>query len=160
MGIVTTSSETAFEQSREIIYDFVTNPVNWTKTYPGGPRISGVPDDLPLNVGDTWQESHPTREVTFTWQLAIAMRPRIWVFNSVGQLGVDEHGENGFEGRMTVEYHFTRPSAESTLFKRTMTIEAYRDAPMSDSFFRIVNPANIDHYHEAVMRELAAVRAA
>jgi hypothetical protein len=157
VGIVTTSSETAFAQSADTVYDFVTNPVNWTKTYPGGPRISGVSDHLPLNVGDTWQESHPTRDIVFTWQLAIAMRPRMWVFNSVGRLGVDGHGDGGFEGRMTVEYHFTRPSEQGTLFKRTMTIEAYRDAPMSDGFFRIVNPANIDHYHAAVARELVAV---
>ena len=44
MGIVTTSSETAFTQSPEEVYDFVTKPANWTKTYPGGPRISGLPD--------------------------------------------------------------------------------------------------------------------
>ena len=33
MGIVTTSSETAFTQSAARIYDFVTDPVNSTKTY-------------------------------------------------------------------------------------------------------------------------------
>jgi hypothetical protein len=32
LGIVTTSSETAFARSPETIYDFATNPVNWTKT--------------------------------------------------------------------------------------------------------------------------------
>ncbi|OSC26987.1 hypothetical protein B8W69_15005 [Mycobacterium vulneris] len=35
MGIVSTTSETAFTQSAETVYDFVTNPRNWTKTYPG-----------------------------------------------------------------------------------------------------------------------------
>ena len=33
MGIVTTSSETAFTQSATRIFDFVTDPVIWTKTY-------------------------------------------------------------------------------------------------------------------------------
>ena len=33
MGIVTTSSETAFRQPPEAIYDFVTNPANWPKTH-------------------------------------------------------------------------------------------------------------------------------
>ena len=42
-----------------------------------------------------------------------------------------------------------------TLFTRTMTVEAYKDQPMPDGFFRIVNPANIDSYHAAVARELA-----
>ena len=32
LGVVTTSSETAFARSPETIYDFVANPVNWTKT--------------------------------------------------------------------------------------------------------------------------------
>jgi len=32
VGIVTTSSETAFMYPPEVVYDFVTT--NWTKTYP------------------------------------------------------------------------------------------------------------------------------
>ena len=39
MGIVTSTSETAFTQSAEAVYDFVTNPANWTKTYPGSAHI-------------------------------------------------------------------------------------------------------------------------
>jgi hypothetical protein len=69
LGIVTTSSETAFSRSQETIYDFVTNPANWTKTYPGSAHITNVPDELPLKVGDTWQESGPT---------ATASSPGIW----------------------------------------------------------------------------------
>lgn len=157
VGIVTTSSETAFSQSAETIYDFVTNPVNWARTYPGGPRITGVPATLPLQVGDTWQEAHPTEDRVFTWQLAIATRPRMWVFTSVGRLGADYAGDGGFDGRMTVEYHFSMPDPAVTLFTRTMTIEAYRDAPMADGFFRIVNPSHIDAYHAAVARELGAL---
>lgn len=155
MGIVTTSSATTFTHPAETIYDFVTNPANWTKTYPNAPRISGLDGTLPLRVGDTWQESHPTADRTFTWQLAIATRPRMWVFSSVGRLSADSTGEVGFDGRMTIEYHFSAPGPGLTLFTRTMTIEAYRDAPMSDGFFRIVNPSHIDAYHAAVARELA-----
>ena len=40
MGIVTTSSETAFARAPETIYDFVTNPANWPKTYPGSAHIT------------------------------------------------------------------------------------------------------------------------
>jgi hypothetical protein len=36
-----------------------------------------------------------------------------------------------------------------------MTIEAYKDSPLPDALFRVVNPANIDRYHAAVGRELA-----
>jgi hypothetical protein len=107
-------------------------------------------------VGDTWTESGPDAERIFTWHLAIAMRPTLWVFNSVGRLGHDRDGNGGMEGRITVQYHFTRPREDITLFTRTMTIEAYKHYPLPDGFFRTVNPANIDAYHAAIARELAA----
>jgi hypothetical protein len=56
LGIVTTTSETAFIQSAETVYDFVTNPENWTKTYPGSAHIGNLPE-LPPKVGDTWEEA-------------------------------------------------------------------------------------------------------
>jgi hypothetical protein len=43
LGIVTTSSETAFMYPPEVVYDFVTNPTNWTKTYPTSTQIGGLP---------------------------------------------------------------------------------------------------------------------
>lgn len=156
MGIVTTSSETAFSQPPEIVYDFVTNPANWNKTYPGGPDNRNLPDHLPLRVGDTWDEAHPDPEKdrVFTWQVAMAVRPSLFVFSSVGRLGHNSQGDVGLEGRMTIQYHFTRPGDGVTLFTRTMTIEAYKHAPLPDGFFRMVNPAHIDAYHAAVAREL------
>ena len=154
MGIVTTSSETAFALAPETIYDFVTNPANWTKTYPGSNYVGRL-DDLPLKVGDTWEEGGPDGEKIFTWHLAMAYRPTLWMFTSVGRLGHDRDGNGGMEGRITVQYRFTQPAENTTLFTRTMTIEAPRHAPMPDGFFRIVNPANIDRYHAAIARELA-----
>ncbi|KUI39915.1 polyketide cyclase [Mycobacterium sp. GA-1199] len=154
MGIVTTSSETAFRQPAEAIYDFVTNPANWPKTYPTSAHIGGLPDHLPLRVGDTWTETGPDGDRIFTWHLAVAARPTIWVFTSVGRLGHDRDGNGGMEGRITVEYRFTRPGEDITLFTRTMTVEAPKHAPMPDGFFRAVNPAHIDAYHSAIAREL------
>jgi len=163
MGIVTTSSETVFGYSPETIYDFVTNPANWTKTYPGSNYV-GKLHDLPLKVGDTWEEGGPDGERIFTWHLAMAYRPKLWMFTSVGRLGHDRDGNGGMAGRITVQYEFTQPTSDTTsditLFKRTMTIEAPREAPMPDGFFRIVNPANIDRYHAAIARELAGEDAA
>ncbi|AFC51319.1 SRPBCC family protein [Mycobacterium intracellulare] len=154
MGIVTTTSETAFTQSAETVYDFVTNPSNWTKTYPGSAHIGGLPD-LPLKVGDTWEEAGPDGDRIFRWQLAAAVRPTLFVFTSIGRLGHDRDGNGGMEGRITVSYHFTRPGQDVTLFSRTMTIEAYKHAPLPDQLFIQANPAKIDAYHEAVARELA-----
>jgi hypothetical protein len=155
VGIVTTSSATAFKQSAAAVYDLATNPANWPKLYPGSAHVGEVPTHLPLRVGDTWTEAGPDASLIFTWQLAIATRPKLWMFNSVGRLGHDHEGNGGIEGRITVEYHFTQPGADITLFTRTMTIEAYKDAPLPDEFFLSVNPAAIDQYHAAIARELA-----
>lgn len=70
MGIVTTSPETAFSQSPETIYDFVTNPANRPRTCPGSAHITGLPDDRPLKVGDIWAEAGPDGDRAFTRQLA------------------------------------------------------------------------------------------
>jgi len=153
LGIVTTTSETAFTQSAETVYDFVTNPANWTKTYPGSAHIGSLPE-LPLKVGDTWEEAGPDGTRIFSWQLAAAVRPTLFVFTSIGRLGHDRDGNGGMEGRITVSYHFTRPGQDVTLFSRTMTIEAYKHAPLPDQLFVQANPAKIDAYHEAVAREL------
>ncbi|ORB75120.1 SRPBCC family protein [Mycobacterium scrofulaceum] len=157
MGIVTSTSETAFTQSAETVYDFVTNPQNWTKTYPGSAHIGKLPE-LPLRVGDTWEEAGPDGDRVFTWQLAAAVRPTLFVFTSIGRLGHARDGEGGMAGRITVAYRFTRPGQDITLFSRTMTIEAFKDAPLPDQLFLQVNPARIDAYHEAVARELAKSR--
>jgi hypothetical protein len=91
----------------------------------------------------------------FSWQLAAAVRPTLFVFTSLGRLGHDRDGNGGMEGRITVSYRFTRPGQEITLFSRTITIEAYKHAPLPDQLFVEANPARIDAYHEAVARELA-----
>lgn len=159
MGIVTTTSETAFSQSAETVYDFVTNPENWTKTYPGSAHIGNLPA-LPLKVGDTWTEAGPDGDRIFSWQLAAAVRPSLFVFTSVGRLGHDRDGNGGLEGRITVQYHFTRPGQDVTAFFQVlpdpMTIEARKDSPLPDQLFQQANPARIDAYHAAVARELAA----
>jgi hypothetical protein len=157
LGIVTATSETAFTQSAETVYDFVTNPENWTKTYPGSAHIGNLPA-LPLKVGDTWQEAGPDGDRIFSWQLAAAVRPTLFVFTSLGRLG-HERGDpgglrTGMEGRITVTYRFTRPGQDITLFSRTMMIEAYKHAPLPDKLFEQANPARIDAYHAAVAREL------
>ena len=156
LGIVTSTSETAFTHSAEAVYDFVTNLANWTKTYPGSAHIGKLPE-LPLKVGDTWEEAGPDGDRIFSWQLAIADRPTLFVFNSVGRLGHDRQGDGGMEGRITVAYRFTRPGRDITLFSRTMTIEAYKHAPLPDALFQQANPARIDAYHAAVARELGEI---
>ena len=123
-------------------------------TDPGSAHIGNLPE-LPLKVGDTWEEAGSDGDRIFSWQLAIAVRPSLFVFTSVGRLGHDRNGDGGMEGRITVSYRFTRAGQDLTLFSRTMTIEAYKHAPLPDELFQQANPANIDAYHDAVARELA-----
>ena len=115
-----------------------------------------MPNELPLKVGDTWTEAGPDGQKMFTWHLAIAMRPKLWVFNSVWQTRPRCRGQrrHGRPDHHQVPLHPTGRRHHAV--RRTMTIEAYRDSPMPDGFFRTVNPANIDKYHAAIARELAA----
>jgi hypothetical protein len=126
-------------------------------TYPGSAQVADLPGELPLTVGDTWQGSGPDGDRIFTWHLAIAMCPKLWMVNSVGPLGHDRDGNGGMEGRIRVQYQFTRPGEEITLFTRTMTIEAYKHALLPDALFQQVKPAKIDAYHAAIARELDAL---
>ena len=97
MGIVTTTSETAFTQSPEEIYDFVTNPANWTKTYPGSEHVGKVPEKLPLESA-----TRGPKPARMDPHLHLASRdrdaPKLWVFNSVGNLGHDSDGNGGMPG--------------------------------------------------------------
>src|SRR6202000_2246856 len=113
--------------------------------------------ELPWKVGGHGQESGPDGARIFTWHLAIATRPRLWMFSSVGPLGHDRDGNGGWEQRIAVQDTFSRPGEDVTLCTRTMTIEAYKHAPLPDALFQQVNPAKIDAYHRAIARELDAL---
>jgi hypothetical protein len=87
------------------------------------------------------------------------VRPTLFVFTSLGRLGHDRddpHGlKSGLDGRITVQYRFSRPGQDITPFARTITIEARKDTPLPDPLFQQANPASIDEYHEAIARELS-----
>ena len=153
MGTLTVSSETAFTQTPEQVYDFVTDPRNWPKAYPGSSHIVGVAN-LPLQVGDEWNEGAPPR--VFTWRLITAARPTKWVFQSVGLLGHDpENPGTGFVGLMTVAYSFSTPGDGVTLFHRQMSMELPKRATMPEGMIAAFEPQRIDSYHDAVARLLS-----
>jgi hypothetical protein len=81
LGIVTTSSETVFARAPEVIYDFVANPTNSDDDLSGQRAHRQPARRTALKVGDTWQESGADGDRIFTWHLAIAMRPKLWMFN-------------------------------------------------------------------------------
>ena len=104
------------------------------------------------------REGGPDGTHIYTWHLAMAMRPKLWVFNLGRQPRPRRRRERRQAGRITVQYHFTQPGQGITLFTRTMTIPRRLGiSPLPDGLFRVVNPANIDKYHAAVASELEAV---
>jgi hypothetical protein len=156
MGIVATSSETTFRQRPEEIYDFVTDPRNWPKTYPGSGQIEGI-GRLPLEVGDEWSESGRLGDldVRYTWRLITAVRPWRWVFQSLGMLAHDPTDHSGgFEGITTISYTFTRSGAGATLFGRSMTTEVPKHGRMAPQVVAAHEPYAIDAYHDAVAAAL------
>lgn len=156
MGILTTSSDTTFAQSPEALYDFVTDPRNWPRTYPGSGAIEGI-ETLPLQVGDVWSEAGILGDLhcRYTWRLVTAERPWRWEFRSVGMLAHDPHDHaGGFEGITTISYTFTTSGAGVTLFHRSMTTEIPKRGRMAPQVVSAHDPSAIDAYHDAVAREL------
>jgi len=145
MAIVTACNETVFNHPAEEVYDFVSNPANWPQAYPGSIHEEGLKSDSPLNIGDAWVETGPRGEL-YSWHVAIAARPRIWVCSTFGPIGHERDGNGGVEGRITVEYRFLRPGGDITLFQRTMTVESYKESPMPDSVFASLNPTQSEIY--------------
>jgi hypothetical protein len=154
MSRLVSSSETVFEQPAEKIYDFVTNPVNWPLTYPGSTGVEGV--DGTLEVGDTWGETAllDSFECRFDWRVITAVRPRMWAFQSIGNLAQNADGTGGFEGIHTVEYSFTDAGGGATLFRRTMTMELPKGGRMHRAIVLAYEPVFTDEYHAAVAKHL------
>ena len=154
MGTITVSSETAFNLPPEKVYDFVSDPRNWPKVYPGSSHVTGV-DTFPLQVGDEWNEGAVPN--VFTWRLITSVRPTKWVFQSVGLLGHDPAVKgSGFVGLMTIAYTFSTPGDGVTLFHRQMSLEMPKRAAMPEGMTKVFEPRLIDAYHDAVARALAA----
>lgn len=156
MGVFSITSETAFKHEPEVIYDFVTNPANWGRTYKGS---GGVHEHLklPLQIGDTWTEKVdlPPNLYYSTWTLITAVRPRKWVFQQVNHIAAKSEGEGGIDGFTTISYTFERPGQGVTLFTRNLTCELPKGVGIPDDLLTVCcRPDGIDRYHAAIEKEL------
>lgn len=163
MGYFESSSQTVFSHPAEDIYDFVSDPNNWPKTYKGSHGIANQ-IKTPLEVGDVWTEVVQPSE-TFscrsTWKLITAERPRKWVFQQVDSIGAAADGTGGVDGITTISYTFEPAGVGQTLFTRSLLCELPRGQRIPDQLLIArAQPAGIDAYHEAVARELDKMRAA
>ena len=155
MGIVTMEAQASFTESAERVYDFVSNPANWVTTYPGSEHEAGLPKDMPLQVGDSWVETGPRQE-RYAWQVAMAVRPSLWVCTTVGRLGYEADGSGGFDGRIEIRYRFLRPGADITVFQRTYITENCKGSVLPDVFLTSMNPVHAETYFAGIARELAS----
>lgn len=153
MGIVSMVAQATFTQSAEQVYDFVSNPANWVKTYPGSEAEAGLPRDKPLKVGDIWVETGPRQE-RYKWQVAVAVRPTLWVCNTLDRLGYEADGSGGDEGRIEIRYRFLRPGGGITVFERTYITESRKGSVLPDVFLTSMNPAHAETYFKGIAREL------
>ena len=154
MGTVTLVSEGTFNHPAEKVYDFVSNPANWVKTYPGSENEEGLPADQPLKVGDSWVETGPGGAL-YSWQVAMTVRPTLWVCYTTGRLGHAADGSGGHEGRIGIQYRFLRPGGDVTIFQRSYLIETYKGSPpLPDEYYASLNPKNADTYFAGIAREL------
>ena len=105
MGSFTVTSENVFTQSAEDIYDFISNPHNWPKTYRGSAGMESTVK-TPLNVGDSWTETVRVGEFECrsTWTLLTAERPRKFEFRQVDNIGQRPDGTGGVDGFPTITY--------------------------------------------------------
>jgi hypothetical protein len=163
MGSFTTQSETLFDYPPEPIYDFVSDPGNWPKTFKGS---AGIADHLaiPLKIGDSWTELISVGDgfqCRSTWTLIVAERPRKWVIQQVDRIGEQADGTGGVDGITTITYSFTPIDAGRTVFHRALHCELPRGVRIPDPLLVArAQPAGIDGYHDAVMRELDSAAAA
>ena len=155
MGVVTSVTESAFKQTAEQVYDYVSNPGNWPSAYPGSTDEEGLPKHFPLKVGDIWVETGPRGE-RYTWQVTIAVRPHTWGCTTIGPIGHDREGKGGVEGRINIHYRFLRPGHGVTVFQRTMSVETYKESPMPDSVFASMNPTQPEKYFAAIAKALGS----
>ncbi|KAF2208424.1 hypothetical protein CERZMDRAFT_118817 [Cercospora zeae-maydis SCOH1-5] len=161
MGRITIESETAFARPAEEIYDFVSNPANWGRTYQGsGGLHNNAQLKLPLQFGDQWTEAVPLAENTYvaTWTLITAMRPHKWVFQQVDGIGAHAEGKGesrGVPGTTTISYFFepqVGPHEGTTLFRRKIEYDLPKGVDLAPDLLVASGPGGIDRYHAAIER--------
>lgn len=160
MGVMSNTSETIFNYPPEIIYDFVSNPENWGRTYKGSAGVrEGEKLSLPLKVGDTWTEKVVLGENVYhsKWVLEIAERGRKFAFRQINKIGERPDGSGGVDGFCWITYTFTKAGQGLTLFTRNLTSETDKLVHIEDDLMlAMARPEGIDKYHVEIEKLLDA----
>lgn len=157
MGWFTASAQGIFNHPAENVYDFVSNPHNWKRTFAGSEGLDAQ-FDLPLKVGESWTELVKVGEdfaCRSTWTLIVADRPRRWIFRQTDEIGQDADGSGGVSGFTTITYAFQTLPDGKTLFTRSLHCELPTGVRIPDQLLVArAQPANIDAYFAAIAAEL------
>lgn len=164
MGVCTATSTSLIPFTPEQVYDFITNPHNWPKTYKGN---AGMQQDLniPIKLGEEWIETVGLGENRYysKWNLKTAIRPSKWIFLQTNGIGAtDKACTDGHEGTTEIAYHLEKSEIDvkgtkvpGCLFRRTLTIDLPRGTQIPDDLLAVcMKTAGIEAYHDAVAREL------
>lgn len=157
MGKFSITSETIFAHPAEVIFDFVSNPANWGRTYSGS---GGVHEhlSLPLRFGDTWTEKVDLPPNTYfsTWTLITVERPRKFVFQQKNDIGKKADGTGSIQGFTTISYTFEPNVGHgATLFTRNPNCELPKSVGIPDDLLTVCARSDgIDRYHAAIEKEL------
>ncbi|CZT23300.1 uncharacterized protein RCC_09011 [Ramularia collo-cygni] len=164
MGVCTATSTSFIPFTPEQVYDFITNPHNWPKTYKGS---AGMQQDLniPIQPGEEWVETVRLGDNIYysKWNLKTAIKPMKWVFLQTNGIGAtDKSCSNGHDGITEIAYHLERSEidvdgkrVQGCLFRRTLTIDLPRGTSIPDDLLAVcMKTAGIEGYHDAVIREL------
>lgn len=158
MGKFSITGETVFDYPADVIYDFVSNPHNWGKTYKGSGGMQDKNLKVPLEIGAVWTEkvTLPPNMYVSTWRLITAERPREFALQQVNKIGMLEDGTGGVDGFTTITYTFEENiGCGKTLFTRNLTGELPRGVGLPDDLLTVCcRPDGIERYHDAVKREL------
>lgn len=163
MGSFSAQAQTLFEYRAEEVYDFVSNPHNWPKTFKGSAGIADQELAVPIEIGTSWTELIKVSDdfaCRSTWTLIAAERPRLWVIQQVDRIGEQEDGSGGVEGITTITYRFEPVGGYRVIFHRSLHCELPRGVRIPDALLIArAQPAGIDGYHDAVARELDRMKA-
>lgn len=165
MGVCAATSTSLIPFTPEQVYDFITNPHNWPKTYKGSAGMQeGL--DIPIQLGQEWTETVGLGNNRYysKWNLKTAIRPVKWIFLQTNGIGAtDKAISDGHEGTTEIAYHLEKAEidvggkkVQGTLFRRTLTMDLPRGTSIPDDLLAVcMKTAGIEGYHDAVARELA-----
>jgi len=127
-----TASEINVACAPQLLYEFVTTPMNWVGTHPATKAVRGETAS-PSNVGDHWFEVVSPlggHQFEAEWRVTKADSPRLWQ--------IESNDIGGLPAIVTITYRIDETSLQSSTggtgshFEREMVFSLPDDFPVSE----------------------------